>query len=126
MNERGFSLFLVLMILSLSSMLFIHFLVLYENEKRFLEMEQDQYRMEQLIFNGVVEIQKQIDEVEQVTLMKGELSYLEGVVKYEIEGSNSNMEIILEVITIRSRQKRVKYNYDKNTKNISGWIEGNI
>ncbi|MGJ9383263.1 competence type IV pilus minor pilin ComGG [Salipaludibacillus sp. CF4.18] len=126
MNERGFSLFLVLMVLSLSSMLFIHFLVLYENEKRFLEMEQDQYRMEQLIFNGVVEIQKQIDEVEEVTLMKGELSYLEGVVKYEIEGSNTNMEIILEVITNRSRQKRVKYNYDRNTKNISGWIEGNI
>lgn len=89
-------------------------------------MEQDQYRMEQLIFNGVVEIQKQIDEVEEVTLMKGELSYLEGVVKYEIEGSNTNMEIILEVITNRSRQKRVKYNYDRNTKNISGWIEGNI
>lgn len=126
MNERGFSLFLVLIILLLSSMLLFHFMVLYESEKKFLEMEQEQYRMEQLIFNGVVEVHRQIEDMEQTTFLKGELSYLEGQVNYEIEGNGTDMKIILKVVTTRNRKKQVKFHYNITTKKISEWIEGNI
>lgn len=124
MNEQGFSLFLVLTTLTLFSMLMLHFLALYQNEKQFLELEQDQFRMEQLIYNGIVEAVAHLEE--DAPLIQGELSIAEGLVYYEIEGDSIIKKITLEINTVKERSKRVIFNYNIMTKSIDGWREGNI
>ncbi|SER49862.1 competence type IV pilus minor pilin ComGG [Salipaludibacillus aurantiacus] len=124
MNQQGFTLFIVLLILLFFSMFIIHLVGLYKFEKQFSALEFEQYKLEQLIFNGKLEVTDVVEKNSFGSRLSGSSVYYEGTVFYEIEQPSPELvSVSLRAQTHNAYAKSVTFIYNTESKTFEQWTE---
>ncbi|WP_078577028.1 competence type IV pilus minor pilin ComGG [Salipaludibacillus agaradhaerens] len=124
MNEKGFILMLMLIILMCLSLATVTLLNLYEHEKVFANLEQEWATLDQLLVTATAEIVEMIEQQEKYTLVsKSTLVYKEGMVTFEIEQEESHYNVFLTSETRSSYEKKVSFIFNIRTGRIESWQE---
>jgi competence protein ComGC len=107
MNEKGFTLILMLIILMCLSLAMITLLNLYEHEMAFANLEQEWATLDHLVVTATAEIVEMIEQQEKYELMsKSALVYKEGIVTFDIEQAGSHYNVLLTSETSSSYEKK--------------------
>lgn len=117
------ALLLVLVILAMMSMLTLHTLVLYQQEKEFLGLEKSMQKLDWLIVNGKDEVIHLLKLDEDHNITSGELVYDDGVVFYFVTSSEQADVVALEGETDDNYAKRATFSYNRETKKMENWRE---
>jgi competence protein ComGC len=124
MNEKGFILMLMLIILMCLSLATVTLLNLYEHEKVFANLEQEWATLDQLLVTATAEIVEMIEQQEKYALVsKSTLVYKEGMVTFEIEQEESHYNVFLTSETRSSYEKKVSFIFNIRTGRIESWQE---
>ncbi|MCR6106397.1 hypothetical protein HXA34_08905 [Salipaludibacillus agaradhaerens] len=124
MNEKGFILMLMLIILMCLSLATVTLLNLYEHEKVFANLEQEWATLDQLLVTATAEIVQMIEQQEKYALVsKSTLVYKEGMVTFEIEQEESHYNVFLTSETSSSYEKKVSFIFNIRTGRIESWQE---
>ncbi|MCR6096697.1 hypothetical protein HXA31_05165 [Salipaludibacillus agaradhaerens] len=124
MNEKGFILMLMLIILMCLSLATVTLLNLYEHEKVFANLEQEWATLDQLLVTATAEIVEMIEQQEKYALVsKSTLVYKEGKVTFEIEQEESHYNVFLTSKTRSSYEKKVSFIFNIRTGRIESWQE---
>jgi hypothetical protein len=123
-NQKGFALLIVLLLLLFFSMFTIHIVGLYKFEKQFSALEFEQYKLEQLILNGKFEVTDIVENNSFSHRLSGRSVYYEGMVFYEIDHPSAEMvSVSLRAQTHTAYAKSVTFIYNTESKTFEQWTE---
>ncbi|MDQ0256283.1 competence protein ComGG [Evansella vedderi] len=124
-NEKGVTLLFSIVILFILSSVLLHFITMYESEKRFLELEREWNNLDQLIIGGTKEVINLMEENESGHLVAGRLDFFNGTIHYQIVQETPNEKaIFLQAYTNNGKYRGARFRYHVENKTITGWMEG--
>ncbi|MBU9712233.1 competence type IV pilus minor pilin ComGG [Evansella tamaricis] len=124
-NERGMALLVAVFMLFLLSLVFIHYLSVYESEKRFLQLEKEWNTLDNLLMTSLEDLLHQLSqEEENGSLVAGKIQYETGSVNYKVTKVKDGELILLEAFSSIGKVRRAKFHFNKDTGEISLWMEG--
>ncbi|MDG5788721.1 competence type IV pilus minor pilin ComGG [Evansella sp. AB-P1] len=120
----GFALLLSILILFVLSASFIHYLAVFESEKRFFVLEKEVNSLDHMLISALEEVLLLMEE-EDEHLAAGKVNDINGTVHYTITHINQNQfSIVIVARTISGSQRGAKFTYHIKTGILTNWTEG--
>ncbi|WP_179298760.1 competence type IV pilus minor pilin ComGG [Evansella halocellulosilytica] len=122
-NEKGFVLFLSLLLMFLLTGTLLHLLTIYENEKSFIYLEKERNTVDNLLLTTTIHITELMNEENKEHFVSGEMLYDGGVVTYTLLPEDTLYFISLEAQTHNGTTRVVDISYDYEHNEILDWRE---
>ncbi|MBU9724191.1 MULTISPECIES: competence type IV pilus minor pilin ComGG [Bacillaceae] len=123
-NQKGVALLISIFILFFLSGIFLHYLSLYESEKRFMELEQEWNTFDNLLLTAIDDIMV-IKKSQSVDFLSaGKFEYETGKATFQITVEETGEFIFIEVTTPKGKIRRGRFFHHHETGEITGWAEG--
>lgn len=126
MNERGFVLISVMLIMLFLSVLTLNLISLYEYEKKFASLEVQRFELDQLMINAPSAVIAIWKDSEEPGIVEAELQYYEGTVHYVIESDLPYLFVEMTGVSRHGHAKQAAFIYNTELKTYEDWEEGRV
>ncbi|UCZ54576.1 hypothetical protein LGQ02_07430 [Bacillus shivajii] len=120
-NEKGFILLLSLSLLSLSSALLIHLLIIYETEKSFIYLEKERNKVDNLLLTTLTHVVNNVDEV--MNGDDGTIQFRRGQASYTVELKEEVAKITINAQSQNGTTRVLDVDYHMTLGEILNWSE---